>query len=92
MDSVVRLNLQYLDNPSKAFNIVRQSKSSEGAAMVATYCQQHRDFQSAIEFMLVSSMYSHVVCGILKIILAKVTCSLLRLRSEHDKHSIISMT
>ena len=52
MDSVVRLNLRYLDNPMKAFAIVRKTRSSEGASMVAAYCTDNGDFQSAIEFLL----------------------------------------
>jgi WD repeat-containing protein 19 len=54
LDSVIRLNLQYLDNPDKAFQIVRQTKSAEGAALVADYCRQHNNFQAAIEFLLLA--------------------------------------
>lgn len=54
MDSVIRLMLKYLDNPSKAFAIVRKTRSSEGAAMVAQYCTDTGDFQAAIEFLLMA--------------------------------------
>jgi len=54
MDSVIRINLQYLDNADRAFQIVRQTKSAEGAALVAAYCQQHHNFQAAIEFLLLA--------------------------------------
>lgn len=54
MDSVIRLNLAYLDNAEKAFQIVRLTKSAEGAALVAQYCQQHNNFQAAIEFLLLA--------------------------------------
>lgn len=37
-DSVIRLNLQFLDNPQKAFQLVRTTRSAEGAAMVAKHC------------------------------------------------------
>jgi len=54
LDSVIRLNLQHLDNPDKAFQIVRVTKSAEGAALVADYCRQHNNFQAAIEFLLMA--------------------------------------
>lgn len=54
MDSVIRLNLLYLDDPQRAFAIVRVTKSAEGAALVANYCQQHNNFQAAIEFLLLA--------------------------------------
>lgn len=38
VDSVIRLNLQFLDNPQKAFSLVRTTRSAEGAAMVAKHC------------------------------------------------------
>jgi hypothetical protein len=36
MDSVIRLNLKYLNNRDKAFALVRRTRSSEGATMVRT--------------------------------------------------------
>lgn len=54
MDSVARINLHYLNNPTKAFAIVRETKSSEGASMVATFCIDNRDFPSAIQFLLMA--------------------------------------
>jgi WD repeat-containing protein 19 len=54
IDSVIRLNLQHLDNPEKAFTLVREHSSSEGASMVAQYCQRTGHFQSAIEFLLLA--------------------------------------
>ena len=53
-DNVVRLNLRYLNNPSKAFAIVRKTKSSEGASLVAKYCAETQNFQPAIEFLLMA--------------------------------------
>lgn len=54
MDSVVRLNLDKLKNPHKAFAVVRKTRSSEGASLVANYCLSNGDFQSAIEFLLLA--------------------------------------
>eukprot|EP01083_Nonionella_stella_P087344 242955_1 len=52
LDSVVRLNLFHLDNPQKAFSLVRETRSADGAALVAQYCQKHRNYKVAIEFLL----------------------------------------
>eukprot|EP00736_Rhodelphis_marinus_P010453 Rmarinus@m.5781 len=56
MDSVVRLCLDAskLNNPQKAFSIVRQSRSSEGAQMVAEFCETQGDYRAAIEFWLMA--------------------------------------
>jgi hypothetical protein len=35
MDSVVRLNLDHLNNPEEAVQVVQETKSIEGAKMVA---------------------------------------------------------
>lgn len=35
MDSVVRLNLEHLNNPEEAVQVVQETKSIEGAKMVA---------------------------------------------------------
>eukprot|EP00735_Rhodelphis_limneticus_P002837 TRINITY_DN1387_c0_g1::TRINITY_DN1387_c0_g1_i1::g.20098::m.20098 TRINITY_DN1387_c0_g1::TRINITY_DN1387_c0_g1_i1::g.20098 ORF type:complete len:1400 (-),score=364.31,sp/Q3UGF1/WDR19_MOUSE/44.20/0.0,IKI3/PF04762.7/0.00012,IKI3/PF04762.7/2.2,WD40/PF00400.27/1e+02,WD40/PF00400.27/1e+03,WD40/PF00400.27/0.025,WD40/PF00400.27/2.4e+03,eIF2A/PF08662.6/0.00032,Clathrin/PF00637.15/1.4e+03,Clathrin/PF00637.15/8.4e+02,Clathrin/PF00637.15/0.11,Clathrin/PF00637.15/0.91,Clathrin/PF00637.15/51,Clathrin/PF00637.15 len=56
MDSVVRLNLaeDKLNNPQKAFSIVRQARSTEGARLVAEFCKEHKDYRGAIEFLLMA--------------------------------------
>ncbi|KAJ8599437.1 hypothetical protein CTAYLR_008001 [Chrysophaeum taylorii] len=54
MDSVVRLYLNQLNQPERAFDIVRRTFSSDGAVLVARFCQQHGDFHGAIEFMLMA--------------------------------------
>ena len=54
-DSVVRLCLDKLNQPDRAFSLVRENPSSSGAAMVAQYCQQHDDFRGAIEFLLMAN-------------------------------------
>jgi WD repeat-containing protein 19 len=53
-DSVVRLLLRYLNNPQKAFALVRRTRSTEGALMVAKFCQSSGDFPAAIEFLLMA--------------------------------------
>ncbi|GMH58387.1 hypothetical protein TrST_g1003 [Triparma strigata] len=55
MDSVIRLCLDQLAQPDRAFSLVRESGSSTGADMVAKYCQKHDDFRGAIEFLLMAS-------------------------------------
>jgi len=54
-DSVIRLCLNNLNLPDKAFSLVRESGSSTGAAMVAKYCQEQKDFRGAIEFLLMAA-------------------------------------
>jgi WD repeat-containing protein 19 len=55
MDSVIRLCLDQLNQPDRAFELVRESGSSTGAAMVAQYCQKGDDFRGAIEFLLMAA-------------------------------------
>lgn len=40
MDNVVRLQLEHLDGAERAFEIVRETKSSEGALSAARYCSK----------------------------------------------------
>ena len=42
MDSVVRLLLNHLGKPQRAYTIVRETKSSQGAMLVAKHCQARR--------------------------------------------------
>jgi WD repeat-containing protein 19 len=53
-DSVVRLQLEHLGNPQKAFALVRMSRSAEGALMVAQFCKRNGDHGGAIEFLLLA--------------------------------------
>lgn len=55
MDSVVRIQLENLHNPEKAFSIVRETKSSEGALVVAKYCSDSGNYKCAIEFLLMAN-------------------------------------
>jgi WD repeat-containing protein 19 len=54
LDAVVRLQLKHLNNPEKAFALVRETQSPQGAELVARYCQNHGDFRGAIEFLLMA--------------------------------------
>lgn len=54
MDNVVRLLLKHLKQPQAASEIVRKTHSSEGAQMVARYCQEVGDYRGAIEFLLMA--------------------------------------
>jgi len=50
----VRLQLEHLGNPQKAFALVRMSRSAEGALMVAQFCRRSGDHGGAIEFLLLA--------------------------------------
>lgn len=54
MDEVVRLLLHHLDNPQKAFNIVRTNRSPEGALRISQYCSTQSSWQGTIEFLLIA--------------------------------------
>ena len=54
MDAVVRLCLDQLSTPERAFEIVRATSSSTGAQLVAHYCQREGNFRGAIEFLLMA--------------------------------------
>ena len=54
MDAVVRLYLNQANQPEKAFDIVRETASSDGAQLVARFCQQNGDYKGAIEFLLMA--------------------------------------
>jgi WD repeat-containing protein 19 len=52
--SVVNLSLNKLNEPEKAFEIARKSRSPEAAALVAKFCQKTGDHRGAIEFSILS--------------------------------------
>eukprot|EP00798_Chlamydomonas_sp_ICE-L_P012670 gene12669-15902_t len=54
MDSVVRLCLEQLNAPQRAYAIVRKTRSVEAAALLARYCLQNQDFAGAVEFLLLA--------------------------------------
>jgi len=51
-EAVVRIFLQQLNDPAKAFDIVRKSHSIGGAELVAEYCKSKGNVSGAIEFLL----------------------------------------
>lgn len=53
-DSVIRLQLEYLNNPEAAVELVQETKSIEGAKLVARFFQRLNDFPSAIRFLVLS--------------------------------------
>ena len=53
-DSAVRLYLDRLNDPENAVRIVRQTRSNEGAKMVARFFLKLNDFSSAIQFLVIS--------------------------------------
>ncbi|RHY33017.1 hypothetical protein DYB32_001946 [Aphanomyces invadans] len=55
LDSVVRIQLEHLNNAEKAFSIVKQTKSSEGASAVAKYCIESANYAAAIDFLLLAN-------------------------------------
>jgi len=54
LDSVVRLCLEHLQTPQRAFQIVRETRSAKGAELVVAYATQQGDTRSAVEFLLVA--------------------------------------
>lgn len=52
VEAVVRINLQKLNNPQKAFALVRKTHSIESANLVAQFCKEKRDHRNTIEFLL----------------------------------------
>ena len=53
-DSAVRLLLDKLNDPENAVRIVKQTRSTEGAKMVARFFIKLGDFSSAIQFLVIS--------------------------------------
>jgi WD repeat-containing protein 19 len=53
-DSVIRVNLEFLQNPDEAVRIVRETRSIDGAKMVAKFFEKLGDFSSAIQFLILS--------------------------------------
>jgi len=54
LDSVVRLNVEQLNNLAEAHLIVRRTKSVEAAELVARHCKKAGDYRTAIEFLLLA--------------------------------------
>lgn len=56
-DSAIRLNLQHLNNPDEAVQLVQETKSIHGAKLVASFFQKLNDYTSAIKFLIMSLCY-----------------------------------
>lgn len=54
LDSVVRLCLEHLNEPQKAFQLVRETQLASGAERVAEYCRKQVNICGAIEFLLLA--------------------------------------
>jgi WD repeat-containing protein 19 len=51
---VVDIKLRYLDQVQQAFDLVRETASSEGAILVSDYCIERSNYRGAIEFLLMA--------------------------------------
>ncbi|KOB78955.1 putative WD repeat domain 19, partial [Operophtera brumata] len=56
-ESAIRLNLDKLEDIDEAVNLVQETKSVQGAKMVANYFQNSDDPTSAIKFLVMSLCY-----------------------------------
>jgi WD repeat-containing protein 19 len=54
LDSVVRLSLGKLNQPQKAFSLVRDTHLVSGAEQIAAYCKSNGNVCGAIEFLLIA--------------------------------------
>ena len=54
LDSVVRISLDNLNQPQKAFQLVRETKLPSGAERVAEYCRKNGNVAGAVEFYLLA--------------------------------------
>lgn len=54
LDSVVRLCLENLNQPQKAFQLVRETQLASGAERVAEYCRKQGNIRGAVEFLLLA--------------------------------------
>eukprot|EP00912_Choanoflagellata_sp_UC4_P001161 UC4_evm1s724 len=57
-NSVVRIQLDMLNNVDEAVRIVNESKSQEGAKLVANFFKKHCDYTAAIKFLVLSACTS----------------------------------
>ncbi|XP_001606822.2 WD repeat-containing protein 19 isoform X1 [Nasonia vitripennis] len=56
-DNIIRINLEHLNNPARSVEVVQQTKSIEGAKMVARFFQKMNDYNSAIKFLILSNCH-----------------------------------
>ena len=55
-ESLVRVNLEHLNNVNAAVVIVRKTRSRDSAKLVAKFFQSIKDYQNVIEFQLLAGM------------------------------------
>ncbi|KAM7249132.1 hypothetical protein ACFE04_011141 [Oxalis oulophora] len=55
--NVIRITLERLHDTQEAVRIVQETRSIEGAKMVAKYFQKEGDFVSAVKFLIMSACY-----------------------------------
>ncbi|XP_024544591.1 WD repeat-containing protein 19 [Selaginella moellendorffii] len=53
-ENVVRLELGPLNNPSRAYSVVYETKSISGAFLAAKFCKGNGDYERAIEFFIMA--------------------------------------
>ncbi|XP_046667542.1 WD repeat-containing protein 19 [Homalodisca vitripennis] len=58
LDSVVRISLDHLKDPQEAVRIVQETRSIEGAKLVAKFFQRIGDYSSAVRFLVISGCLS----------------------------------
>lgn len=58
-DSVIRLNLDYLNSPEVAVDLVQETKSVEGAKMVSR-CSFHTHIQKTYKFFQILSAFKRL--------------------------------
>ncbi|KAG2385456.1 hypothetical protein C9374_003271 [Naegleria lovaniensis] len=54
INSVININLRYLNNIPKAIELVKKTNSTDGANLIATYCKEKGNYRSAIEFLIMA--------------------------------------
>ncbi|VDP37007.1 unnamed protein product [Schistosoma curassoni] len=57
-DSVIRLQLEKLNNPNEAIRILNKSHSIEGAKMIAQYFIRNNDQTKAIQYLVISKCFN----------------------------------
>ncbi|KAL9647005.1 hypothetical protein ABK040_013859 [Willaertia magna] len=54
LNSVININLRFLNNIPKAIEIVKKTKTTDGANMIALFCKEKGDYKTAIEFLVMA--------------------------------------
>ena len=62
---MVELKLRYLDQVQQAFDLVRETSSSQGAQYVADYCQETQDYRGTT-LLHSHSLWIYIVYDIVK--------------------------